>query len=299
MNIKYGLMHPKETAVYLLSKCHFLRDEQYIAIKYFVLFGKTINLNQPKSFNEKLQWLKLYYHDPKYPALVDKLLVRDYVASIIGEQYLIPLIGVWNSVDEIDIGELPNRFVMKCTHDSSSIVICENKKQFDFEKAKQKLLKKMDRNMFWWGREWPYKNLTPKIICEEFMEDSSIGELRDYKFFCFNGNVKCYKVDFDRFTDHHANYYDMNNRIMSVEEVVCPSKPNANIMIPSTIGEMKRLAEKLSAGMPFVRVDFYSVNNKVYFGEMTFFPAAGFGPFRPNSWDCVFGDWLELPNGDF
>ena len=220
--------------------------------------------------------------------------MKKYIAEIIGEQYVIPTLGVWDSFDDIDFDALPDRFVLKCTHDSGSVVLCRDKATFDVEKAREKLTRKLKSNLFWHGREWPYKNLTPHIIAEKYMEDETLQELRDYKFFCFGGQVKCFKVDYDRFKEHRANYYTPACELLKFGEVVCPPDFERQIAPPRLLEKMIDFAEQLSCGHPFLRVDFYEVNDQIYFGELTFFPASGFGPFVPEEWDLTLGEWIDL-----
>ena len=271
-----------------------LNDAFYLKIIYYQTFNKKLDLSNPKTFNEKLQWLKLYDRNPEYTKMVDKYEVKKYVAEKIGEEYIIPSIGIYNSFDEINFNELPDQFVIKCTHDSGGIVICKDKSNFSIEEARKKINKCMKNNYYRSWREWPYKNVKPRIIIEKYMEDDKTKELRDYKFFCFNGKVKCYKIDLDRFVEHRANYYDDNNRLLKFGEKVFPPDFNRNVEIPKTIEKMKELARQLSQDIPFVRVDFYDVDGKIYFGEITFFPGAGFEKFIPEEYDKVLGDLITL-----
>lgn len=273
-----------------------MSDEEFLKIKYRNAFGCDLNLLSPSTFNEKLQWLKLNDRNPIYTKLVDKCEVKEYVGNIIGKEHVIPTIGVWDRFDDIDFDKLPDQFVLKCTHDSGGIVICRNKNEFDIDAAKKKINKCLKKNYYWQGREWPYKDIPRKIIAEKYMVDAQIAELRDYKFFCFNGKAKCFKIDFDRFFNHQANYYDVNGVLLPFGEVICPPDFERTIEMPCNLSLMIKLAEKLSDGIPFVRVDFYEVDGKVYFGEMTFFPAAGFGKFEPNEWDYKLGEWIKLPD---
>lgn len=269
-------------------------DKVYITAMFKNELGKELDLNNPKSFNEKLQWLKLNDRNPLYVSLVDKFEVKKYVADIIGKDKIIPTLEVWDSVEEIDLQNLPKQFVLKCTHDSGGVVICKDKSLLDVDFTKEILDKSMKRNFYYAGREWPYKNVKPRIICEKYMIDSKVDELRDYKFFCFNGKVKCFKIDFDRFTEHRANYYDINCNLLYFGENVCPPNYNKELEIPKQLNEMIYCAEKLSENIPFVRVDFYCVEEQIYFGEMTFFPASGFGSFEPPEWDEILGSWIDL-----
>lgn len=273
----------------------FITDEVYLKILYWACFGKKLNLREPASFNEKLQWLKLHDRNPIYTTIVDKYEVKKYVASLIGEKFIIPTIDVYDCFENINFDFLPNRFVLKTTHDSGGIVICHNKNNFDKVSAKLKLNKSLRRDYYKTGREWPYKNVKPRIIAEEYMVDSKLHELRDYKFFCFNGKIKFFKVDFDRFSHHRANYYDVNGNLMNFGEVVCPPDPRKNIILPKTLHTMIQFAELLASDIPFLRVDFYDVDGHIYFGEMTFYPASGFGEFIPEEWDLKIGKLLRLP----
>ena len=270
-----------------------LADSLFIKLVYFASFRKFPNLKH-QTFYEKLQWLKLHDRNPLYTILVDKYAVKKWVADRIGEQYIIPTLGVWNDFAEIDFDSLPNQFVLKCTHDSGGLVICKDKKLFNVSDAQKKISNSLKTNYYFEYREWPYKNVPPRIIAEKYMEDEKTKDLRDYKFFCFNGIVRCYKIDFDRFTSHKANYYDENSVLINVGEKKCPPDANANIDQPVNIHKMISLAQELSNSIPFVRVDFYEVNGKIFFGEMTLYPAAGFGEFCDDYSDKMLGEWLKL-----
>lgn len=278
------------------NKLNWMSDKLFLSTVFRGIFNKKLNLDEPVTFNEKLQWLKLYNRKPEYTLMVDKYEVKQYVAKIIGDEYIIPTYGVWNHFDEINFDILPDQFVLKCTHDSGGLVICKNKELFDYEMAKKKIERCLGYDFYYYGREWPYKDVQHRIIAEKYMEDDS-GELKDYKFFCFNGVMKCFKVDFDRFVNHHANYYNAQNELMHFGENSCPPDYDRHIEMPASIEKMKELAERLSVGVPFLRVDFYDVKGSIYFGELTFFPASGFGSFNPPEYDQVLGEWLKLPNG--
>lgn len=269
-------------------------DETYAKMKYYSTFGRRLNIKNPTSFNEKLQWLKLYDRKEEYSKLVDKYEVKTYITEMLGDEYIIKTLGIWNSFEEIDFDILPNQFVLKCTHDSGGIVICKDKTCFDYYKAKKKLDKCMKRNYYSVSREWPYKNVTPRIMAEEYMVDESATELKDYKFFCFNGKVKCFKIDFDRFINHRANYYDMDLEQLKFGEVICPPDYGRKFEKPENFGTMIEKACLLSTGISFLRVDFYNINGKIYFGELTFYPSSGMGPFVPDSADKMLGDWLII-----
>lgn len=280
------------------AKCGFYRnvpDDKYLVMEYKAVMGKELDLDNPKTFNEKMQWLKLYDRNPEYQRMVDKYAVKDYVSQKIGSEHVIKTIGVWDSFDDIDFDKLPERFVLKCTHDSGGLAICRDRKSFDKEKAGKKLTKCLKNNYYRQSREWPYKSVKPRIIAEEYMEDPELSELRDYKFFCFNGKPKCFKIDFDRFIEHRANYYDVNGELLPFGESNVLPDHTRDIAMPKKLDEMLRLAEKLAEGIAFVRVDFYEVGDKIYFGELTFYPASGLGPFTMEEWDLKLGSWIELP----
>lgn len=271
-----------------------LPDSKYLEIAFRRKLGYRLNLESPQSFNEKLQYLKLHDRRELYTRLVDKYEVKDYVRQVLGDECVIPTIGVWNSFEEIDFSALPNRFVMKCTHDSGGVFICKNKDFSTKESVVSKLNNSMKHNYYYSGREWPYKNVPPRIIAEEYLEDDSTSELRDYKFFCFNGVVKCFKIDFDRFSNHRANYYDTDGNILPFGESSYPPDYERTIDLPKSLSKMLEYAEKLSSGIPFIRIDFYEVNGRVYFGEATLFPASGLGSFTDVSWDYILGSWLDI-----
>ena len=272
-----------------------LSDEAFIRMKYKAKMGKNLNLSKPITYNEKLQWIKLYDHNPLYTTLVDKYEVKRYVENIIGADYIIPTLGVWDDFDDIDFSKLPNQFVLKCTHDSGGIVICKDKSKLNLAEAKAKIEKCLKRNFFAFGREWPYKNVKPRIIAEQYMEDSKTKELRDYKFFAFDGVVRALfvatgrqnegeDVKFD-FFDENYNHLPFRqgheNAIELPEKAICFEK-------------MKELASVLSKGLKEVRVDLYEDDGKIYFGEMTFFHHGGWTPFDPDEWDYKFGEWIDL-----
>ncbi|MEC1760392.1 ATP-grasp fold amidoligase family protein [Schinkia azotoformans] len=276
-----------------IFKC--IPDSLYLKLVFRFKIGHRLDLKSPKTFNEKMQWLKLYDRNPLYSRLVDKYEVREYIENTIGGKYLIPLIGVYDSFDDIDFNELPNRFVLKCTHDSGGVVICSDKSNFDLKAAKKRLNKCLRKNYYWSWREWPYKSIRPRIICEELLIEESGNELLDYKFMSFNGNVKCSFVCLNRKspTGLNVDFYDMEWNPMPFERHY-PSS-GKKIAKPKNFDKMVKLAEKLSKGMPFIRVDFYEVNGRVYFGELTLYPGSGFEEFTPDSYDELLGNWISLP----
>lgn len=272
--------------------------ESYLKKEFKAYMGKPLDLENPTTFNEKLQWLKLHDHNPQYTQMADKYEVKKYVAEKIGEEYVIPLLGVWENFDDIEFNLLPEQFVIKCTHDSGGVVICENKNDFDIDKTRKIINRSLRRNYYTQSKEWVYKNIKPRIIVEKYMKDSKLNELRDYKFFCFNGTPRCFKIDFNRSTAHQANYFDLEGNILPFGERYYLPDFNKKIEMPTKLEEMLRMATTLSEGIPFVRVDFYEVDGKIYFGEMTFYPGSGLSPYTDYDWDVKLGEWLELPKND-
>lgn len=280
----------------LMKFSRVIPDKVFINIKFFKFFGHFVDFKNPKTYNEKLQWLKIYNRDPLYNTFVDKYLVKEYVAKKIGEQYIIPLLGKWNSFDEIDFDKLPDQFVLKCNHDCGGIVICRDKSSFDKVAAKKKLEEHLKDNYYWQHREWPYKDVKPCIFAEKYMVDESGYELKDYKWFCFDGEPKALYIAQDRENENEDtkfDFYDMAFNHLPIKN----GHPNANAIKekPKGFEEMYKLAQVLSKGIPHVRVDFYNINGKIYFGELTLFHMSGFVKFEPKEWDKIFGDWIKLP----
>lgn len=273
-----------------------MSDKKYLELRYKYIIGKKLNLENPVTYNEKLQWLKLYDRKPEYTKMVDKYEAKKYAANIIGEEYIIPTLGVWENVNDIDFDALPNQFVLKCTHDSGGLVICKDKSTLDIENAKNTLEHFLHRNFYSIHREWPYKNVKPRIIAEEYMEDESGYELKDYKFFSFDGNVKAMFIATDRNAETETcfDFFDRDFNHLPVLN----GHPNTTKEIhkPVNYEKMIELAEKLSKNIPQVRIDFYNINGKIYFGEITFFHWSGLKKFEPEEYDKIFGDWITLPN---
>lgn len=272
---------------------NFLPDKVIIPFMYRVATGKKLDLTHPRSFNEKLQWIKLYDRNPIYTVFADKYAVREFVREKVGEQYLIPLLGHWNHVEDIDFENLPNQFVLKCNHDSGGVVICRDRSAFDAEEAKKKLKTHLAQNHYYLSREWAYKNIEKCIICEKYLIDEESNDLRDYKIFCFNGVPKLIQVDFDRFTDHKRNLYTTDWEFLDVT-IKCPNDPNKIIPKPEKLSEMLDVAAKLSEGYPELRVDLYLVNGKIYFGELTVYHGGGIEKFTPDSFGDTLGDQIDL-----
>ena len=289
MNI---LSIPKRLKEFLIG---IIPDKIFLTLKYYKNLGKFPNWNNPVTFNEKLQWLKLYDRRPIYTQMVDKFEAKKYVANIIGEEYIIPTLGVWEKGEDINFDSLPNQFVLKTTHDSGSIVICKDKNVLDKKSAILTMNNSLKRKFYAITREWPYKNVKPRIIAEQYMVDESGVELKDYKFFCFNGKPKILKVDFNRFVKHQANYYDLDWNLLPFIEHGYPSDSNFIIKKPNNLHKMIDFAQKLSQDIPFVRVDFYNINEEIYFGEITFYPNSGVRNFIPKEWNFKIGNLIKLP----
>lgn len=271
-------------------------DDVFIRMVYLWNMGKLPDLRHPRTFNEKLQWLKLNDRNPLYTRLVDKYEVRRWVEERIGGEYLIPLAGgPWESFDEVRLDVLPEQFVLKCTHDSGGLVICRNKQNLDVAAARTRIAAAMRDNYYYQSREWPYRDVRPRIIAEEYLEEAKSGELRDYKFLCFHGEPRLLYVASDR---HKAgektkfDFFDMGFHHIDLRN----GHPNAQTLPekPAQFDLMRSLAEKLSADFAHVRVDLYEVNGRVYFGEMTFYHMGGVIPFDPPEWDERLGSWIRL-----
>lgn len=298
--VKQFVLDPKVRFGYLTSAGFYnhMSDEEYLSRKYQLYFGQKLDLQNPKTFNEKLQWLKLYNRKPEYTMMVDKYKVREYIAQELGEEYLIPLLGVWDNPDEIDFDALPNQFVLKCNHNSGlGMCICKDKSKLDIPKVKAELRKGLKQDYYLTGREWPYKDVPRKIIAEKYMSNDNGEDLNDYKLMCFNGKVKATFVCSDRFSNDglKVTFYDTTWTRMPFERHYPAAKEDINK--PRSYEDMVALAEKLAQKIPFVRVDFYEVKGKPYFGELTFFPGSGFEEFNPEQWDKTLGDWIELSGG--
>lgn len=273
-----------------------MSDKFFIKVLWRQSIGTKLNLDNPTTFNEKLQWLKLNNRDALLINLVDKKTAKEWVADRIGKEYVIRTLGVYDSVDEINLDALPGQFVLKCNHDCGSVVVCRNKSDFDIESAKKKLNDSLKKNYYWDSREWPYKRIRRCVIAEEFLTDGNASELCDYKVHCFNGVPKLVLVCKDRHSETGLTE-DFFTEEWEHLELKRPAHPisKETIQKPEQLEEMLSLSRKLSKDFPFVRVDWYICNDKLYFGELTFFPASGMSPFVPDSYDNLFGSWLELP----
>ena len=276
--------------------CKGISDKWYLKLKFRIKMGKKLELNHPETFNEKIQWLKLYERDSRYTELVDKYEVRKHITEVIGEEYLIPLVGVWDDFERINFAELPNRFVLKCTHDSGGVIVCKDKASFDIAKARKKIKKRLGRNYYHSGREWPYKNIQPRIICEDFLESEAGSLPNDFKFHCFNGKPQNVMVCTERDRGRTQYYFfdrEWNYLPCLVEGWNAPE--GFTLPKPEKMDEMFAIAETLSKGFPFVRVDLYCEKGQIYFGELTFHPQSGFDNVLLPETDESWGRTLELP----
>ena len=278
---------------------NWLPDKPYIKLLYYASFSHKLDLDNPRSYNEKLQWLKLNERNEQYSIMVDKVAVRSYIKDRIGEEYLIPSIGVWNSEEEIQFDSLPEQFVLKCNHNSGKgMCICKNKKELDFDYVKKQLRKGLKEKYYLIGREWPYRMVHPKILGERFMVDESGDELKDYKVMCFEGEPKLIELHMGRFTNHQTqDFYDTNWEKTSISQGNDKDYGMSDIKIPKPecLDEMLQLSRKLAEGIHHIRVDWYVINGKLYFGELTLFDGSGFVAYDDPQNDLLLGSWIELP----
>lgn len=297
LSIKQYILHIDLLSLAIFKRLYWLfPDKLYLRVLYFLEMKRSLNLKKPVTFNEKLQWLKLYDHNPLYTKMVDKYEVKKYIASIIGENYIIPTLFVWDRVEDIDWNRLPDQFVLKTTHDGGGmgVVICRDKRSFDRQKASAKLRKSMRGNMSRITKEWPYKNVKSRIIAEKYIADES-GNLTDYKFFCFNGFVYCVMLCIDRNIGSPKFYFfDRNWTLLRLNKRGKDAPLDFSLPKPSGMEDMFILAEKLSKGIPFVRVDLYNRDGVIWFGEMTFYPASGFDANLLEETDLLLGSMIDL-----
>ena len=299
MNILPYIRNPRKLIFLYGLKGHykFLNDKQFINLMYWCQFGEKIDWVNPRTFNEKLQWLKLYNTDPKYQNLVDKAEAKKYVAEIIGEEYVIPTLGIWDNFEDIDFEKLPNSFVLKTTHDSGGVVVCSDKKTFDISKAKRILEKSLRHNYYWACRETLYKDIKPRIIAEQFIGDSLSNSIDDYKMLCFNGKFDCVLVCVGRYSKGGVRFYhfDRNWNFLPYVDYEKIDISSLEKLKPKNFEKMIEVAEALSRGFPEMRVDLYNVDGRIFFGELTFFQAGGFDADFTKEARRILGDKIELP----
>lgn len=294
---RFGVLTDKE-----ICKYSWLNDVEFTKRKWKNFFGKELNLDNPKTFNEKIQWLKLFYHEPMYVPMVDKYEAKSFVSDRIGSEYIVPNYGVWNKFDEIDFSLLPDQFVLKCTHDSGGLVVVRNKKNLNMIDAKKKIDNCLHKNFFWHGREWQYKDIKPRIIAEKLLCDDQENPdmdtgLTDYKFFCFNGEPQFLYVSkgLENHSTASISFLTLDWKFADFQRAdfkpleKLPPKPNK-------LEEMIRISRVLSEGIPFVRVDLYCIKDNIYFSELTFTPCGGYMPFVDSASDLLVGEMLELPD---
>lgn len=271
-------------------------DEPYLKLAFRLKMGYKLDLKDPKTFNEKLQWLKLHDRDPLYTTLVDKYAVRAWVAERIGEEYLVPLVGgPWDSAEDIDFDALPEQFVLKCTHNSGGVIVCRDKGRLDIEETKDRLARDIKDNYYYSSREWPYKNVQPRIIAEKYMQDGYCENLSVYKLLCFGGEPRIFQtIKNDKTAYETIDYFDTGWERLDLRQ----NFPNSEKPMekPEGAEKMLSLAKRLSRDFPQIRCDFYSVGGKIYFSELTFYSDSGLAAFDPAEWDGILGSWLELPN---
>ena len=297
--VKEYFRHPGKIVLGIVNHFWFLfPDKTSLKIQYRIKMGRRLNLKDPHRFTEKLQWLKLYDRKPEYTRMVDKIAAKDYVANIIGKQYIIPTLGTWHHFDDIDFDLLPNKFVLKTNHGGggSAVVICKDKNKFNKARAKGILEHSLKHGIYPNLREWPYKNVKPMILAEQLLEDNGEHGLIDYKVFCCNGEPRMVKVNYDVTTDYHVCWYDLDWNKMEGSTIYDPVDNNVDIDKPQELDQLFELAKKLSEGIPYLRVDFYCTKGCLKFGELTFFPGSGFERFEPESFDEQIGSWITLPS---
>ena len=295
----YTITHPRVLGLVILEHISkYVPNTIYLHCKYYCSFGKRLHLRHPKTYNEKIQWLKLYGRDSHTAELCDKYAVKEYVSNLIGKEYVIPLLGVWNDPGDINFDTLPNQFVLKCTQNSGTgMYVCKDKSKMDKNSVIEGLKRGIKEDYFLPSRDYCYKGIPHRIIAEEYREDKETGELRDYKFFCFDGVPKIFFIASGRSKGEHEvtfDFYDMDFNHLPFTN----GHPNSTVPLakPHCFEEMKQLAAKLSAGLTHVRIDFYEANGQVYFGEYTFSHWGGYRPFEPEEWDYKIGEWIKLPN---
>lgn len=293
----YYIKSPNRILLGLIKHLRFIiPDKVYICWQYWLYNGVRLNLNNPQTFTEKIQWLKLYNRQPEYSMMVDKYEVKKYVGSIIGNEYIIPTYGVWDKFEDIDFDQLPEQFILKSTHSSHAAIICRNKKIFDKNKAGKIFRKHQKLSPYIDFGEWAYKDVQPRIIAEKFMQNGDDKELIDFKFFCFNGEVKYCQVIKNRSTDETIDFFDVNwKHLEFIGLNPLASNSTKDIYSPLNLTEMLLIARTLSQNIPFVRIDLYEINGKIYFGEITFYPGGGLGYFSPVLWNKKIGDLIILP----
>ena len=303
--LKRFIIHPRLFADALLKRSArwFRNDKTYLSLLWCVRMGYRLDWEHPETFCEKMQWLKLNLRNPEYTVMADKVLVKEWVANRIGQEYVIPTLGVWKRAEDIDFAALPAKFVLKCNHNSGiGMYVCRDKNAMDRRSVLKGLRRGLRKNYYLKNREWPYKNIPPRIIAEQYMEDSSEPDrcLTDYKFYCFGGRPHYCQVIKDRDSHETIDFFDMEWQHQEFTGLITRFAPGIGNALrlpekPQQFDRMKQIAETLSAGLPFSRIDLYEINGHIYFGEITFFPNSGMGEFVPNEYDKILGRMIRLP----
>ena len=270
-----------------------LPDKAYVWLDFIRNLHRIPDLRNPSTFNEKLQWLKLYNHDPSYPKMADKLAMRGFVEKKAGAGHSVPVLGVWDCFDEIDFSSLPDTFVLKCNNDSGHYVICRDKRTMDMKAARKTITEGLKTNYYYQNREWVYKDIVPKVFAEQYLQQDSDDCLWDYKFFCFNGEPKIMYMEKEASESKTEAFFDMEQNYLDLE--MDDPRPNVPPQLPECFDLMRSLAEKLSEGIPFLRVDFFFINGQIYVGELTFYHQSGLTKMKPEIWDLKLGQWIRLP----
>ena len=299
MNIK-NIKEPRKVLLALLMRCNGLfTTKLYLRLLFRLKMRRKLDLKNPKTFSEKLQWLKLYDHRPEYTTMVDKYAVKEYVANIVGDEFIIPTLGVWDKPEQIDWDKLPNQFVLKTTHGGGSVgvVICKDKSSFDRQQAVAKLNQSLKQDIYKYYKEWPYKNVRKRVFAEQYVEPKpNVQDLPDYKWYCFNGEPRYCQLIQDRNTKETIDFYDTSwnhQEFIGLNPIAGPAaRPAAR---PADLDTQISIAKQLSNGIPYSRVDLYSIGDKTYFGEITFYPMSGFGSFTPEKYNTILGEMLKLP----
>lgn len=272
---------------------NWLPDKTYLQLAYRIRMGRKLDLRAPKTFNEKMQWLKLYDRKPEYTTFVDKYEAKKYVAKKIGDEHIIPTLGVWDTFDQINFDKLPDQFVLKCTHDSGGLVIVKDKAKLDIESTRRRINRSLKSNFYWISREWPYKNVKPRIIAETYMTDNNYYNLPVYKVFCFNGVPKVIQtIQNDKQSNESIDYFDTDWNLLELKQ----NFPNSSepYSRPNNLDIMIQIAKILSCGHNYIRIDLYSIDNSIYFSEYTFFSDSGLAQFYPEGWDVTLGEWMQF-----
>ena len=295
------ILNPRQVAlVFMVKTSKWWKDETYVQILHWLRIGKKMDLKNPKTYNEKCNWMKLHYHHPLFTKMVDKYEAKKIVAEKIGEEHVVKCYGVWNHFDEIDFNKLPKQFVLKCTHDSGSVCVVKDKETMDKDAIRMKMEKGLKRYYFLQERGWPYKDVKPRILAEEYIPSLGKPESIEWKLSCFDGEVKfstrCGGIAHQALKLRSNDHYDRSWNRMEWYAYYEPT--DQDYPKPPFIEELIKYSEQLSQGIPYLRVDWYVVDNKIFFGEFTFYTWAGFCKFIPEEWNNTLGNWITLPEAN-